>query len=382
MKRLVLVGGGHAHLFVLESLARLARRDIDVTVVSPGCWQYYSGMMPGWMAGHYSQEDIRIDLRRLADRAGARFVQASMVGMDAGARRVQLSDGSRLRYDRLSLDIGSETRRDRLDASGRKLLTVKPLEVFQRRWADVMRDAVTRGDYRLVVIGGGAAGVELALSANRALRKACPKASVRLVTGADGFLRDHSPSVRRRAIQALKKAGVEQIAERAAGAEDGVTLASGEFLGADAVLAATGASAPAMLKTSGLRLDAMGFVSVDPFHRSLSHPEVFAAGDVCSRDDPHFRRSGVHAVHAGPVLAENLLAAIDGRPMKAYRPRKTTLYLLACGDRYAIASWGRFSIEGHWVWKWKDRIDRRFVARFSPGAAAEPADEGSPHKRL
>jgi NADH dehydrogenase FAD-containing subunit len=169
---------------------------------------------------------------------------------------------------------------------------------------------------------------------------------------------------RRRARRALRNAGVNISNDRAAGAAGGVVQSSGEFLSADMVLAATGSSAPAFLRSAGLSLDADGFISVDPFHRSVSHCNVFAAGDICSRDNPHFTRSGVHAVRAGPILANNLLEAIAGHPLKEYRPQKLVLYLLSCGEKQAIASWGHFSVTGGWVWRWKDQIDRRFVARF------------------
>lgn len=142
-------------------------------------------------------------------------------------------------------------------------------------------------------------------------------------------------------------------------------LSDGTLMSADCVIAATGARAPCWLQPSRLMLDEKGYIAVDRHHRSLSHPNVFAAGDVCARQDLAMARSGVHAVHAGPVLAANLLAALGGGPLVAYQPRRRSLYLLACGPRYAIASWGGFSMEGEWVWRWKDRIDRRFIDRFS-----------------
>lgn len=365
MKRLLLIGGGHSHLFVLKKFASLEHTNIEVTMVSPGRWQYYSGMIPGWMAGHYQRDDIRIDLQHLADSAGVRFIRNWVVGVDAERRSVLLSDGSRLEYDVLSIDIGSETRRDWLEDCGAKLMTIKPLEDFQSRWNLVVEEALRRDGYELVVVGGGAAGVELALSALSALKRVSATATVHLVAGFGGVLQGHSEMARRRARRVLRNAGVCVLKDRAAGTGDGVLLSSGVRLGADTVLAATGACAPAFLRSTGLSLDADGFIEVDPFQRSVSHANVFAAGDISSRDNPDYGRSGVHAVRVGPTLAHNLVQAFAGRPLKKYRPQKRVLYLLACGEKFAIASWGRFSISGGWVWRWKDHIDRRFVARFT-----------------
>jgi pyridine nucleotide-disulfide oxidoreductase family protein len=365
LKRLLLIGGGHSHLFVLKKFASLELTGVEVTMVSPGRWQYYSGMIPGWMAGHYQRDDIRVDLQHLTDSAGVRFIRNWADGIDADNRSVLLSDGSLLEYDVLSLDIGSETRRDWLEDCGTRLLTIKPLQDFQTRWNSVVEDARRRDGYKLVVVGGGAAGVELALSAISAFKRVSATATVHLVTGLAGFLQGHSEKARRSASRALRNAGVCVLKDRAAGTADGVLLSSGVCLGADTVLAATGACAPAFLRSTGLSLDADGFIEVDPFQRSISHANVFAAGDISSRDNPDYGRSGVHAVRVGPTLAHNLLQALAGRPLKKYRPQKVVLYLLACGGKFAIASWGRFSISGGWVWRWKDHIDRRFVARFS-----------------
>ena len=127
------------------------------------------------------------------------------------------------------------------------------------------------------------------------------------------------------------------------------------------MIAATGARALPWLARSDLACSHDGWVEVGDTHQSLSHPEVFAAGDCCTRLDPRFARSGVHAVHAGPVLAHNLLAHARGEALRQYTPRRHSLYLIACGARWAIASWGRCSAQGRWVWRWKDWIDRRFI---------------------
>jgi NADH dehydrogenase FAD-containing subunit len=142
-------------------------------------------------------------------------------------------------------------------------------------------------------------------------------------------------------------------------------LRSGARLACDIAVLATGAQAPRWLKGSGLALDDQGFIRTGPTLQSVNRPDVFAAGDVAARDDEPRPRSGVQAVRAGPALAHNLLAMLTGEALRSHRPPTTPLYLLSCGDRRAIVSWGSWSAEGSWPWRWKDLIDRRFVDRFN-----------------
>lgn len=364
MKRLVLVGGGHAHLSVLEALDREKPPGVETVLVTPSRFQVYSGMVPGWMAGHYGQSQCQIDLHPLAQSARTKMVPQRITAVDAGERCVRMADGRQLDYDLLSLDVGSETDVSSLEAAGEKLLPVKPLDNFFEAWPKIVDDARGKPGYRLAVVGGGAAGVELALAAQFGFSRAGVDSQVDLVVSESGFLIGHARSVKQRVARYLAQAGVIVHYLQGTGTGAGIMLSDGTPLPADRVLAATGARAPRWLSPSGLKLDACGYIAVDEFYRSESHGEVFAAGDVSARQDVAVGRSGVHAVYSGPVLAANLLAAIQGGPMRTYLPRRQSLYLLACGPRYAIASWGRWSAEGKWVWHWKDRIDRAFVRRF------------------
>ena len=364
MKRLVLVGGGHAHLSVLEALAAQRLDDVEVTLITPSPRQNYSGMLPGWISGHYALSACQIDLRPLVSAAGGRLILENVVCMDAAQHCVALADGAQVHYDWLSIDVGSETETSWLEALGSKLLPVKPLDQFLIRWPEKMAEAQTQGAFHLVVVGAGAAGVEIALAAQFALTRAGVSARVDLIASENGVLKGHNQRAQERVLAYARRAGVSVHFQRAVGTPKGVLLADGELMAADLVIAATGARAPVWLQLSKLALDPGGYIQVDQYHRSVSHPDVFAAGDVCARPDTSLSRSGVHAVRAGPVLASNLLAVLESAPLRAFRPRPNSLYLLACGPRHAIASWGPWSVSGAWVWHWKDWIDRRFIGRF------------------
>jgi pyridine nucleotide-disulfide oxidoreductase family protein len=365
MKRLVLAGGGHAHLAVLDTLARDPLRDVKVTLVTPASKQAYSGMLPGWIAGHYARPEIEIDLESLARRANVTLLRDCIGAVDANRRRVAVSDRQHLQYDVLSLDVGSEIDTSWRETLGDRLLPLRPIADFLERWPDILDTARKRPGFRIAVVGAGAAGIEVALAVRHAFDRGCVDGEVCLVAPREKLLAGHGPGARRRVADWMRRAGVELHDGHAVGTRDGLLLPDGSTILVDRVIAATGAAPPGWLKLSGLRLDQQGYVAVDSCHRSVSHSEVFAAGDVCSREDPHFARSGVHAVRAGPVLAANLTVALMGGHLREYRPRRRSLYLLACGPRNAIVSWGNLSAGGRWAWWWKDRIDRGFVGRHS-----------------
>lgn len=327
----LLLGGGHAHAAVLREW-----RGGDVTLVTPHPHHTYSGMLPGFVAGHYALEEIRIDLAALAARAGAKLVLGRVAALDAARHVARLEDGTEVSYDIASLNLGSES-----NAPG-YALAAKPFETFVARWLE-LQDRVKS----VAVVGGGAAGVEVAMAvAHRT------QARVTLFSDRPMF----RPGLARRIARQLGRNGVELRA--------GVAFTDGARASFDLVLWTAGASALPWLRQSGLATDAQGFVLVDDKLRSVSHPEVFAAGDCATlRDAPH-PKSGVYAVRHAEVLTHNL----RGGEMRSYAPQRRALALLSCGDRYAIADWNGWSAEGAWVWRWKDRIDRRWIAGFNTQA--------------
>lgn len=361
LKHLVLLGGGHAHVHVLKALAQEPLPSAQVTLVSPFARQVYSGMVPGLVAGHYNVDDCVIPLAPLAARAKVKFIQSAASALDARARTVSLSNGQALHYDALSLDTGPVMDRSAIAGAHEHALFVRPIEDFMVLWDDLF--ALTqRQVLSVVVVGGGAAGVELALALQYRLGE---RARVSLVTGGPPPLASHPAHVQARALRALKRFGVTVLEDTCTAiSAHHVQLGRGTRLECDAPVLALGASAPPWLQGSGLALDERGFVATSNTLQSTSHPEVFAAGDVASNLTRPAPKSGVYAVRAGPPLAFNLRRFCAAGELQAYRPQRRALNLLACGERRAIASWGAWSAEGDWVWWWKDRIDRAFVAGY------------------
>lgn len=368
MTRLLLGGGGHAHVHVLADLARAPMAGAQVTLVTPFPRQMYSGMLPGWVAGHYELEQIVIPLPALCQAAGVSLVQGRIAALDAGRRQATLADGRVLDYDRLSLDTGPELDRDAIPGAREHGLGLRPVEHFVPLLQRLLERAAA-SPLDLAVVGAGAGGVEIALALAWRLRRDGLASRISLVAGPEGPLPGFVDGVRGPVLQALQRLRVTVLPQSCTAIEAGrLHLDSGARVACDVPLLAIGASAPGWLQGSGLALDARGFVATGPTLQSVSHPEVFAAGDVATRQDAPHPKSGVHAVRAGPPLARNLRAALAGQPLQPYRPQRRTLYLLSTGDRRAVASWGGFATSGRWVWWWKDRIDRGFIARYG-GAA-------------
>jgi pyridine nucleotide-disulfide oxidoreductase family protein len=369
-QKLVLLGGGHAHVQVLQALAREPMAHAEIVMITPFARQMYSGMVPGLVAGHYTAEQCAIALAPLAQAAGVQLIEAAATGIAAAARTVHLADGRTAEYDVLSLDTGATMDRERLPGAREQGLFVRPIEHFVRL-QEGLAELAQQQVLDVVVIGGGAAGVELALALqHRLCRGGSERARIALVTGGGAPLEGYAAGVRRRGAAALAARRVTVIPDACAALRPGaVLLRSGARLACDAPVLATGAEAPAWLAGSGLALDDQGFVLTGPTLQSSSHPEVFAAGDVATRADAPHARSGVYAVRAGPPLALNLRRYIGGGPLQPHRPQKRTLNLISCGGRRAIVAWGGWSAQGAWAWWWKDRIDRGFIARCTAPAA-------------
>lgn len=362
MKHLVLIGGGHAHLAVLSALAKQQTTPLHLTLITPQIQQTYSGMLPGWLAGHYRLDECQINLPPLLTAAQGQLLLDQVTHLDATQQVLTTATGRNIHYDLLSINIGSETALMSNQATAAIPITpIRPLDGFINSWPSILK-AAQQPPYRLAVLGGGAAGVELALAIQYAFQQQAPQATVHLL--ASSLLADHARSVQQRVRDRLLQAGVNLYLSRAKLQGEQLILADDEPLEVDHVIAATGAKAADWLASSGLSLDQQGYIAVNAYHQSCSHPNIFAAGDICSRIEPQFGRSGVHAVYAGKLLAENLPAFSKHQPLKQYQPKQRSLYLLATGPKQAIASWGAWSAEGAWVWRWKNHIDQKFMRQY------------------
>lgn len=384
---LVLVGGGHSHVLALRMLGMNPPPGVRITLVTAATESPYSGMLPGLLAGHYSQSDMHIDVQRLCEWAGARFVRAEVSGIELQNKNLKFPyPRPDLRWDVLSLDVGSVP--DTALVHGVPGITaVKPITSFYSRWLSWCDELHPDSQSQLAIVGGGVGSVEVALAARHWITENRPDASVKitLISASDMILAEYNNRARQCTFEALDHAKIEVLGGwRVSGATPSATkgkvvLASAvggqrEF---DHVFWCTAAAAPGWPGQAGLETDERGFVTVNSKLQSVSHPDVFAAGDVAHMAHNPRPKAGVFAVRQGPVLANNLTAHCLHRELESYTPQKKYLSLLATGDKGAVANWRSLGFAGHGVWQWKDRIDREFMSQFRelPPMPAESMDE-------
>lgn len=391
IKDLVLVGGGHAHVLVLKRFGMRPIPGVRLTLVTRDIDAPYSGMLPGFVSGHYSREQCHIDLRRLARFAGARLYHDEAVGLDLGAKQVLCSSRPAVRYDVASIDIGSRPRQDDVRGASLYATGVKPIDRLIGRWEQLVERVLQRaGPTRVGVVGGGAAGVELALAIQFRLRNEVAAAGrdpdlvhVGLVTMGK-ILPTYAPTARRILMRILKERDVDLHPDREViEVKSGRLLcADGEEIPFDEILWVIQARAAPWLRTSGLECDDNGFIKVCETLQSVTDPAVFAAGDVASMVGHPRPKAGVFAVRQGQPLADNLRRVLLGKPPLPFRPQKQFLSLISAGNRHAVASrWG-WAMEGAALWRLKDWIDRRFMRQFDDLPEMVEAQAAAPEPGL
>lgn len=388
-KEVVLLGGGHAHVAVLKQFGMRPLLGVRLTLVSPHYDTPYSGMLPGHIAGHYTFAESHISLLPLCQFADAQFYQDAAVALDLENRKIHCRQRPPVAFDLLSIDTGSTPSLCLTPGAAEYAVPIKPVELFLQRWAAIENELKAKPNCpaRFIIVGAGAGGAELTLSLQHRLKRLFTKKQApeeqfhfSLFAASSTVLPTHAPQVREsyRRILASRKVAVythcritEVFADRVHSSQNG----RHEY---DYLLWATEAFAPDWPKSAGLDVDEHGFIAVNGRLQSTSHPFVFAAGDVASMRWHPRPKSGVFAVRQGPPLARNLRAAILGEwnesrndpnakraiPFVSYTPQKHFLSLISTGNRFAIASRGRWSVKGKWVWKWKDWIDRRWMRQY------------------
>ncbi|WP_428927796.1 selenide, water dikinase SelD [Marinibacterium sp. SX1] len=368
---IVLLGGGHSHALVLRRWGMRPLPGARLTLVDPGPTAAYSGMLPGHVAGHYPRAALDIDLVRLARFAGARLVLGAATGLDTRAREIHVPGRPPIGFDICSIDIGITSAMPDLPGFDRFATPAKPLGPFAAAWAAYLDRP---GPASVAVIGAGVAGVELALAMAHALAARERPATITLVDAATALTALRPASARiLRARLAEAGIGLRENAPVSTVTNKGLTLADGETIAADFITGAAGARPQGWLEASGLACHD-GFLAIEPTLQTSDH-DIFASGDCAHMGFAPRPKAGVYAVRQAPVLFDNLRARAMGRPVtRRYRPQGDYLKLISLGGREALGERLGRPFSGPLVWRWKDRIDRRFMDRFRDLPAMAPAD--------
>lgn len=375
VKDLVLIGGGHSHVAVLKNFGMKPIPGVRLTLIARDVQTPYSGMLPGYVAGHYSFDEAHIDLRPLCQFASARLYHDTAIRIDTVNKKVICEGRPPVSYDLLSINIGSRPEINTVPGAAEFTTPVKPINRFVDKWHQLLERVLQQpGPHRIAVVGSGAAGVEILLAIQFRLQtllkqnqRQNEQLEFHLISKSAQIMPAFPVGVARRLERILEQRGVHvyRDAEAIKVFNLGLELSNGNKLELDEILWVTGASAPAWLRESGLAVDDEGFIHANDCLQSTSHKDIFAAGDIVNVVDHPRQKAGVFAVRQGNPLAQNLRRALLNRRLKPFAPQKTLLALISSGDQYAIATKGNWHFEAALLWKWKDWIDRRWMQKYT-----------------
>jgi pyridine nucleotide-disulfide oxidoreductase family protein len=373
-RRIVLIGAGHAHLQIIDWWSQRPQTDVELILLTAFEQASYSGLFPDEIARGGAGHSALIALPALCERSRVRLIVDRLSGMNPTTRMIDCAHHPSLRYDVASINIGSVPRHDQLCQTHRTLISIKPMATFTQRlerrldeWRS-QQDPNGTDSLRLAIVGGGAAGVELALALAARFRNQSFPVTIALYSMYRELLSTHLPRTRWLAKRALRAAGIQlHTGTRIVGCDDtgphALIQDNGVQHPCDLAIWATGAAPPAVLSRLGLPLSPTGFLTVRSTLQSTGDEQVFVVGDSADFPEP-IPKSGVYAVRQGPVLRENLRRVIAGEPCIEYRPQAETLSLIGCADGTAILDYRGWSMQTRWAWWWKQRIDHAFMRRF------------------
>lgn len=353
----VLIGGGHSHALLLRAWGMNPLPGARLTMINPSATAPYTGMLPGFVAGHYGRDDLEIDLVRLARFAGARMIFGWVTHIDRDARMVEIDGHAPVAYDIASLDIGITSAMPEIPGFGKHGISAKPLGPYSIRWMEHLAS----GGGPVAVIGGGIAGVELALAMRHALG---PEPDVTIIE-AQTALAGVSTASRDLLLSEIETQTITLIENATVAKVDTnhILLSDDRRVTSELTVGAAGARPFPWLQNTGLDLTD-GFVTVDDTLTSVTDPAIFAVGDCAHSVASPRPKAGVFAVRAAPVLADNLRARLTGGTLRPFKPQAHYLKLVSLGRKAALADkWDR-AFHGNWVWRWKDHIDQTFMKKL------------------
>jgi len=363
--RLVFVGGGHVHLLSLKNTDRFIREGAEVILIGPDRFHYYSGMGPGMVSRIYRPEQVRFDIQRMVESRGGMFVKDKVVSVDTTSKTLALQGGESVSYDLVSFNVGSYVPMDRIPGAGGVAIPVKPIENLEKARGTILK-SFENGIARILIIGAGPAGVELAGNIWRFARNENGHAEITLANSRDQILPNFGPKVGLLAQESLIQRGIRVLSNfRVASMEQGLARSeSGEEVSFDVAILTIGIMPQRIFADSGLETSEDGALLVSDTLQSTNSPDILGGGDCISVKENPVDRVGVYAVREAPILFHNLLARLKGEPLTTFKPQKTYLLIFNLGDGSGLF------VRGAWVWKGrlaftlKNYLDRRFMSRF------------------
>lgn len=360
MKKIVLVGGGHSHVYVIKKLQEESIKDTDITLISPSRYQYYSGMFSGYAEGLYTEDDIRIDLIKLTRNSDVNWIEGAVTSIDPEQKVILTDKGKVIDYDAISFDIGSLTAGIDVPGVFENTTRVKPSYHF----VNVIEQAKSSNE--LVVVGGGASGVEISLSLQAWRKKHDFETPVTLISGSR-LLPSEREGISNRIEKIVKEKGIQLLTNTKVTEVKPNTLITStkKHISFNQVIWLGGPKAPELFKTARLPVDDQGYLVVEDTLQVKEYPSIFGAGDcITMRNFPSIHKVGVYAVRQGPILYKNLKGFMENGDGELYKPQSNYLSILSTGNKEGFLLYKNRSFLGKWAWFLKNRIDRKFMEKF------------------
>ncbi len=366
---IVLLGAGHTNAHIIRMWRMKALSETRLTCVSNLTTATYSGMVAGTLAGQYHASRNEIDLVRLCAACNVRFIHAQATGLDSDNNLLLLDNRPPLKFDALSIGIGSQPQTLSAEDIG---LTIKPMQTFLPRLSAKLQElASLKKDrtLRIAIVGGGTAGVELAFCLPKFIQRQFGKlglVELHLIEKGSQILSDMPPRAQILAQHELarQKVHLKRNCTIKSARSDCVEFENQETLPVDLLIWATSATALKLHSPINLPKDERGFLLTRNTLQSVGNDSVFAVGDAGTVENQKLAKAGVYAVRQGAILWKNLRNYLLGVPLKKWRPQKTFLTLINSGDSRAIATYGQFSTHARWCWHLKNWIDSRFIDKY------------------
>ena len=365
-KRLVLIGGGHAHMVTLANLRSFTNKGYEVLVIQPSEYHYYSGMGPGMLGGTYHPDDIRFATRKVVEHQGATFILDKAVSIDPKKQLVCLENSKQeIGYDVLSCNAGSYVPRDTIATESPEIFTAKPIESLLAAQQKILTLSNQRS-INIAIVGGGPSSIEIAGNVEQlAKRQAVHKPHISLYAGRE-LMSSKPAKIRKLARSSLSKRGVKVVeGTYVKKIEPGqVSLENGKTYPADVIFPAVGVKPSPIFSLSGLPTGPDGGLLVNHYLQSTGYPNIFGGGDCIYFEPEPLDKVGVYAVRENPVLYHNLMASLAGGSLQSFDPGGDYLLIYNLGSDEGIFCKWSIIFAGGLAFRIKDFIDRQFIKKF------------------
>ncbi len=361
-KHLIFAGGGHSHIHSLTNLNKFIETGYRITVVSRSEYHYYSGMGPGLLSGFYTVDETRFNIKQIVESFNCRFIEAEVVKIFPEQKKIILSDNNELYYDLISFNTGSEVIQLPLSGDVKNLYPVKPVENIS-----LIRERILSADKKLkiAVIGGGAAGVEIAANLCELVNK-CKYSSEISIISRDHFLPGYTEPFYNKALKSLEKKDIKIYEYKDVEIVDSekIIFSSGEMIEYDIAVNASGINPSNIFTDSKMKTGADGGLLVNRNLQAIDYPEIFAGGDCITYQPVYLNKVGVYAVRQGMHLYNNLLSYIKGIELAEFKPQKSYLAILNMGFNKGIMLWKGIVFSGTFSFYFKYYLDSRFMKKY------------------